>query len=513
MKAVIEGISSDEVKISVDGRLRKLYGVSPYSVKEGLEIEYEIVTNEGSSYPRYVGPAYSEDKCITVSQLDKKIDELLRNNSGLRKVWVKGELSDDPAFKDYCFFTLKEVTHEYGKDHTWIISCIVDKKCVARVVDFRLKQGQKLAVYGDIKGFGGRSLYQLDVLKIVDIGEGEARLEYEQRKERLRSEGYFDQADHDKVPDHAERIGILTAESGDAIKDILKVQRELNPYVQMVLYNVNVQGANAVKSNVEGIRRLDNENLDVIIIGRGGGSNEDLSVYDNEDLVKAVYYAHTPIVSAVGHERHEPLIDLAADARYSNPSDAAHHVIFDVNGLINDIEEKYRRISEKTAGIVRDRTYKLRLAQAALEKNSPKMWIDRRLGRLETLKVMLDKNGPETKIRERRSRLGILTAVMEKNSPERRLEERRNRLAQECRNMSNLMNNIFTAKKAKCALLIKELEGLSPYAKLVGGFGYISVDNRPVTGIEGISVGDTVSVMIHDGEITAKVVELVKKGS
>ncbi|MBP5152487.1 MAG: exodeoxyribonuclease VII large subunit, partial [Lachnospiraceae bacterium] len=246
---------------------------------------------------------------------------------------------------------------------------------------------------------------------------------------------------------------------GQAIKDIEKVVRARNPYVERILYHVNVQGENAVRTIIKGIKALDVLGLDTIILGRGGGSDEELSAYNDEELVRTVFNARTPMISAVGHEGNWSLTDYVADLRVPTPTQAANEAFPDVMSVLERIEMLRRGIA-----------------------TNMRFGLQKRFERLNTQKAKLDAHDPVKKLKERKDRLAALSD-----------------------GLSNRMKLVFNGKKNRFEVLAVRLHGLSPTAKLVKGFGYITTGDKPVTTVKDVAPGDELTVRIHDGLIMTEV--------
>lgn len=476
----------EEIRHEADGKTtviistvtgpKKLYGLPNTDVAPGSVVEYETRTSQSgfpyAKFNRYISivPVFDvqekeadndtsseADEYMTVSELNRMIKTNVQNTPGFQNFWVKGEVTNYSGHTKHYYFCIK--------DENALISCILWEDMAESALDFTLEKGQQVAIRGSLEYSDKMGKCSVVVSKMINIGEGDAKLKYEQLKEKLQNEGIFDVEHHKEIPRHAQRVGIVTSKDGQAIRDICKVAKERNPFVQLVLFHVNVQGVRAVSTTVEGIKRLDEEGVDVIIVGRGGGSDEELLVYDDETLIRAVYAAKTPIVSAVGHAGHKPLVDYAADEKFATPTDAAQHVISDVMSEIKRVDELLRQMSQKAS----------------------------------------------FSVSQRQMRLAKLKAELEKNSPAARLQEKKNRLDAARQRMRSRMDQIFAEKSRRCEVLIANLNGLSPTAKLVRGFGYISMKDKPLTSIAEVSEGDELSIRIHDGEISTRVVSVEKK--
>lgn len=428
-------------------------GLRKWYISDGESME---ATDRAIESPEQSGQGVNDYK--TVSEVNEMIETRFNSIASFQTILVKGEVTNYSGTNggNYYFAI---------KDDKCLLQCFMWAGEARTGLDFQLEKGQQVAICGSLEYYKATGKSQLHARKILNIGEGEANLAFIQLKERLKAEGLFDPEHKKAIPKHPKKVGIITSKDGQAIKDICKVSRRRNPYVQLVLYHVNVQGKNAVSTVVDGIRVLDDKGLDTIIIGRGGGSDEELKAYNEEAIARAVYNARTPIISAVGHEGHFTLIDYTADERAATPSEAAEKAVPDI---MADIK------------------------------------------RLELIKKDMTVN-IESRLEQRRLLLKTKIAILEKYSPERRLIERKDRLLVLSNQMKQNMQNVFADKKHRYEVLIAKLNGLSPTAKLVKGFGYISAGEKPVTSVDEVMPGDKLHITIHDGEIDAQILSLKKK--
>ena len=350
---------------------------------------------------------------------------------------------------------------------------------------------------------------QLIVSRIENIGAGQANLALLRLEAKLKAEGLFDVVYKKIIPKHPKAVGIITSRFGQAIKDICKVANKRNPYVQLILFHVNVQGVNAVPTIIKGIKELDGMGLDTIIVGRGGGTDEELQVYNDESIVRAVFAAVTPIISAVGHQGHLTLIDSVADLRVATPSEAAEEAIPDLMKDVEKLNIIFKGINDSIRSRINERILKVNALKAKLEQNSPTHKYKEQSEKLSNL-IRIMRMNIQSAYDYRKDRPKILLDSIH-HSMIRAYEARKDKpkfLA------DSLRTNILKAYESRVhsfEVLVAELEGLSPLAKLINGFGYITRDDEPVTYIAKVSPGDTVNIRIHDGEIEA-LVKNIKTG-
>ena len=456
--------------------------------------------NEDASAKNYdEGPDSDKDPYagyMTVSEANKMIMEYVDGNVAFRRVLVKGEVTNyDGRNGKHYYFSIK--------DKEALLPCILWEGTASYALKFKLEKGQQVAIVGKLEYYEPNGRLQLIVSEIVNIGEGLANLALLELKKKLEAEGLFDAARKKAIPKHPEQVGIITSKDGQAIKDICKVAKKRNPYVRLVLYHVNVQGVNAVPTILKGIKELDKLGLDSIIIGRGGGSGEELNVYNDEKIARAVAAAVTPIVSAVGHEGHWTMIDYVADKRVATPSEAAEETVPDVMADISRIQLLAKAISDKMAAILKNRKLLLESRFARIEKNSPSNKLKEKNERLNHLSEMLELS-IRNNCHKTKSRVQLLSDSIDGNI--RLIYQRyKDKPLEYLERIRNNVNQAFDIKNHRFELLLATLNGLSPTAKLVGGFGYVSKDGKPVTSVKLVEPGDDVVIRLSDGEIEANV--------
>ena len=398
-------------------------------------------------------------KEYTVSRLNNYIKNLISSDYILRNVTVIGEISDCKYHSmGHIYFTIK--------DEESSVPCVMFKGKRERGLRFKMETGQQIRVSGSIEVYERDGRYQLYANNIVLAADEKGKLfeEYEKLKNKLYEEGLFDFEVKKPIPEHPKKVGIVTASTGAAIQDIINVSRRRNPYVQLYLYPAKVQGEGAAASIVKGIEKLDTMGLDTIIIGRGGGSIEDLWAFNEEILARAIYAAKTPIISGTGHEIDNTIADYVADLRAPTPSAAAELAI-------DNVMETLTRVRRGRAEL--DNTFRLKYRET--------------VHRLENLKNGLDKLSPEKLLNDNQMRLSMISD-----------------------RLTRAMQDKFTSVKNRFMIDLERLNGLSPTAKLINGFGYISEGDKPVTGVDDVKQGDDITVTVHDGRIEAKVIETVK---
>lgn len=376
----------------------------------------------------------------------------------LRSVYVRGEVSNVTYHSTgHVYFTMK--------DKDGVLNCVMYSGKKREGLKFTLKEGQQIICEGSLSTYAARSQYNLLANKVVLDGEGLLFEKFEQLKKELEERGMFASEYKQEIPKYAQKIGIVTAPTGAAIQDIINITKRRNPYVQLYLYPAIVQGDGAKASIVNAIRALDRFGVDVMIVGRGGGSIEDLWAFNEEAVAEAIFQCKTPIVSAVGHETDTTIADYVADRRAPTPSAAAEITVFSYDEFENKLFD----------------------VKASLEQ--------RMYSRLSNEKLKLD-----------RAKL-----IVDKLNPSFDLNDKRLRLIRDEERLSEVMNNVLNSKKHTYELLIEQMRGLSPLEKLSKGYAFAEAGDKPLKSVEEIKVGDDISLYLKDGNVKAKVSEVVKK--
>ena len=347
-----------------------------------------------------------------------------------------------------------------------------------------MKEGDGVVVSGQIRAYEKQGKYQLYAEQIIRDGVGLLNERFELLKKKLEEMGMFSEEYKQKIPRYIRRLGVVTAPTGAAVRDIIQIAHRRNPYVEILLYPVLVQGEGAPQSIVSGIRAMDRAGVDVMIVGRGGGSLEDLWAFNEEIVAEAVFECQTPVISAVGHEVDTVITDYVADLRAPTPSAAAELAVFDYNrfvadlgsfraGLLQSMVGAIARYREKVAGCRRD----LELRSPAMRLQTQKMAADQLLGRLNQ------------KMRER-------------------LEADRRRLAIGDR-LTYSMETMLRERQHELQLLAGEMEKNSPLARLVGGYGFVTgSDGRNVTSVRQLRKGEEITLRVRDGAARAEIREI-----
>ncbi len=420
------------------------------------------------------------DKVFSVSQVSFYVKDLFERDMVLQRILVKGEVGSVKYHSSgHVYFSLK--------DENAVINCVMWRSTVTSGLKFRLTEGQKIVVTGSLDTYEKNSSYQLYARKIELDGTGKLFAEFERLKKKLEAEGLFDKAKKKPVPEFPKTVGIVTAETGAAIHDIMQIAGRRDPYVQLVLYPAKVQGEGAAESIVKGIERLDKYGVDTIIVGRGGGSMEDLWCFNDERVARAIFACNTPVISAVGHEVDFTISDFVADLRAATPSEAAEYAVPDLEGVLAELDATANFLRVHMNG-------KLRLTLDALKKYELELIKDSPAHRLDVLKERLDENVEKLNVRISR-RLGDYDRHCE-NSEKKLISD---------------MRLIFEKKNRQFLVLTEKLNGLSPLARLTNGYSYVSdEEGKNIKSLKDIETGQNIRVTLADGAFKAEVKEIEK---
>ena len=412
----------------------------------------------------------------TVSQVTAYIRNMFTQDFALNRISIRGEVSNCKYHTSgHIYFTLKD-----GGAQIAAVMFAGQRKGL----DFELREGQEVTVSGTVDVYERDGRYQLYAKEITREGKGDLFRQLEKLRNELEEMGMFDSCYKQPIPKYARKVGIVTAGTGAAIRDIMNISARRNPYVQLILYPALVQGEQAKYSIAKGIETLDRMGLDVLIVGRGGGSIEDLWAFNEEMVARAIFNCTTPVISAVGHETDVTIADYVADLRAPTPSAAAELAVFDYGQFVEQVN-LYRQVLERS-----------------MERRMEKLHF-----RLDQCGMRLKLLSPQRQLNDRRQRL----ADME-NRLERMLEEElgasRRRLEDRKRRLEAQMAAGLTEGKHRLALLSGRLDGLSPLKKLGGGYGFVTdARGRAFTSIAQAEPGDIIRISVKDGRADARVVE------
>lgn len=394
----------------------------------------------------------------TVKQVNSYIKNMFTQDFMLNRIYVKGEVSNCKYHTSgHIYFSLK--------DESGTIACVMFAGQRGGL-SFHMREGQQIIVLGSVNVYERTGSYQLYAQEIRLDGEGTLYEKYQMLKQELEEMGMFAPEYKKAIPKYAKRIGVVTAPTGAAVRDIMNISARRNPYVQLLLYPAQVQGEGAKESIVRGIRMLETKNVDVIIVGRGGGSIEDLWAFNDECVARAIFDCQVPVISAVGHETDVTIADYVADLRAPTPSAAAELAVWDYRQLQGYLDECRLRMNRSMTGTIR--INRLRLKE-----------LDVRLSYLH---------------------------------PRHKLQDQQQRLIELEEELRTLMRDRVKEARHRLAIQIEKVNGLSPVRKLNQGFAYVEeADGGVVKSIRQVEKGDELTVYVTDGLIRTSVKAVQKK--
>ena len=398
------------------------------------------------------------DNVYTVSQINKYIKNMFVQDYLLKKLSVRGEVSNCKYHTSgHIFFTLKD---PHG-----------NLKCVMfagnRVgLAFRMTDGMQVVVTGSVDVYAQDGIYQLYASKIEQEGSGELFERFIRLKEDLEERGMFAEEYKQEIPRNPKKVGIVTASTGAAVRDIINVATRRNPYIQLILYPAIVQGADAPASIVNGIKALEKYGVDVMIVGRGGGSIEDLWGFNEEIVAQAIFDCSVPIISAVGHETDFTIADFVSDLRAPTPSAAAELAVSQLSDVDNEIDARKEALYDAMSCVIRRDRERLRVS---------------------------------------RTKLGYL-------SPAYKIKESGERLARAQERLTENMLSLIKDRRSRLGLLSSKLEGGSPLKKIAGGFAYVENEKgKRIKSVDQIKEGDEIALTFTDGKAKAKITDKTKE--
>ena len=389
---------------------------------------------------------------LTVSQLNRYIAFRIKEDKQLKGILISGEISNftNHTKSGHLYFTLK--------DSTSSVKAVMFASAASQL-RFVPASGMRVIISANVQVYERDGVYQLYVNDMQPDGIGSLYIAFEQLKERLSAEGLFDESLKKPLPKFPAKIGIVTSTEAAALQDMLNIISRRYPIAEIVIYPCLVQGANAPESICSALKRADSGENDIIIVGRGGGSLEDLMAFNSESVARAIFKCETPIISAVGHETDTTIADYAADLRAPTPSAAAELAVPELSSLINFLNASQKVLEKKLI----DKTVFLRLQLENREKS-------------------------------------LIAA-----EPKNRIENSQKLLDERKRRLQELLKIKTELKSAELKAKISALDNLSPTKIMMRGYSLVYKDEKLIHSVSELKTGDNISVKLHDGEIEAAV--------
>lgn len=392
----------------------------------------------------------------TVSEVNQIVKNMFSKEYALRTIFVKGEITNCKYHSTgHIYFSVKDSFSQ--------LSCVMFRSDALRGLDFRLEDGKEVIIGGTVDAYEASGRYQLYAKKIVLAGDGALEEKFRMLQQKLEKLGYFDEDRKLPLPRFVKRVGIVTAKSGAAIHDIIDTANRINPYVKLVLKPAKVQGDGAAQSIAKAIKYLDEkDDCEVIIVGRGGGSREDLWAFNEEEVAKAIYECRKPIVSAVGHEVDVSISDYVADVKAATPTAAAQLVIYDPFALQKDLSDK-----------------------------------------LLYMKSMLD-----NRISLYRGKMSFYERQLRAYSPDNILNKNRQRVLDLEDALERIMDAKLKEAKYKLGICAGKLDAVNSLKNLESGYSYVRTsEGKMVNSVNKVAIDDEIELCFVDGTVKARVFE------
>ncbi|WP_413285074.1 exodeoxyribonuclease VII large subunit [Vibrio sp. MA40-2] len=441
-------------------------------------------------------PLQTNQNIFTVSRLNAEVRLLLENEMGI--VWLVGEISNFSApVSGHWYLTLKDSRAQ--------VKCAMFRGNNRRVI-FKPCNGNQVLVKARLSLYEPRGDYQLIIESMQPEGDGRLQQEFEKLKMQLAAEGLFAQSLKKPLPENPKTVGIITSKTGAALYDILDVLKRRDPNLPVVVYPTTVQGESSAFEIAQAIGRANSrEECDVLIVGRGGGSLEDLWCFNHEVLARTIAASHIPIISAVGHEVDVTIADFVADVRAPTPSAAAELVSRDQSHKQQAILSRTNRLIHTMETALSKRQYRLQQLTHGLEKQHPNYHLQLQSQRLDDLESRLIKI-TQQQVSAKRYKVDNLNYRLQLNSPDIQLSKQRHSLAQAEQKLIDAINKKMMISKHSLALYAEKLDTVSPLATLKRGYS-ISKDasGKIINHTSAIKKGDQMITQVVDGTITSTV--------
>ena len=439
------------------------------------------------------------DKYLSVTAITKYIKYKFDQDPHLLNVFIKGEISNFKRHSSgHLYFALK--------DDKGVLSAMMFKSS-ANQLSFNPKEGDQVLVEGRIGVYESRGAYQIYVQSMQLDGVGLLYEKFEALKKELAEKGYFDQEHKLSIPKYPKKIAVLTASTGAAIRDICSTLDKRYPLAEQVLMSTLVQGKGAKDNIINNIKEADSMGVDVIIVGRGGGSIEDLWSFNEREVVEAIYHCKTPVISAVGHETDTTLSDFVSDVRAATPTQAAVIATPDINALYQLISNARQYLTKHITQTIQQDKHKLKQLSSYYKLKTPSLLYDQETQKLDELQKQLSRNLEQTVTRNNH-KLDILqnklriTTIYNKTFQFRQDFNRLNML------QTQLVNRIISQKRQALTSKLAQLDALSPTQIMLRGYSIIEKDDKIITSKNDLKIDDDITINLKDGKINANVKEI-----
>ncbi len=419
----------------------------------------------------------SVNKYLSVTDINQYIKSVLDDDLFLRNILVKGEISNfKPHSSGHFYFTLKDEKSQIS---------VVMFRTMAQKVKFIPKNGMQVLISGHISLYEPSGNYQIYASELNEVGLGDLFLAFEELKEKLKNKGYFDEKIKKPIPKFPKKIGIITSPTGAAVKDMTNIIKRRYPIAEVVLFPALVQGVEAKDSLVENLKKADNSDVDVIIIGRGGGSIEDLWAFNEEIVADAIYNTNKPVISAVGHETDFTISDFVADLRAETPSGAAEKVVPDIKDLIFTLSQYDKRIYQLFGEKLRVCMLKLKQCDNTYIMTNIDKLFESKYFNLQTIENKLNSLSPKNQIVSQSRELLNLDEHLKKE-----------------------YKRLVLEKENSLVKSIEKLTLLNPLNIMSKGYSIVYKDEKIISNASMVKEKDELTIKLSKGLISATVTKV-----
>lgn len=444
----------------------------------------------------------AEARTYTVSEMNRLIKNLVEGSGVVTNVQVRGEISNFKRYPSgHCYFSLK--------DKNGVLKCVMFRRQAVHLIKYP-NNGDTVVAVGSIGVYERDGVYQLYADLLIAEGAGDLMQAYEKLKNKLAAEGLFAEERKKPLPVHPRTVGIITSPAGAAVRDVISVSRRRDPGIRLLLYPVQVQGKAAAAEIAQAIRFMNRHCLaDVLIVGRGGGSMEDLWAFNEEAVVRAIAASEIPLISSVGHETDFTLADFAADRRAATPSQAAELAVADTGQYRRQAERNRQRLESALTRILREKAAAYQRLAASRVLRDPLRITDRAEERLDRALMKLRQSLPQ---RVQNRELRLQQAMKALQHPERGLLEPERRLQAVRKILSRQPEKLIGRAEQKMALLTARLDAVSPLKVLGRGYS-VTLDERGqlLKSVDSVHWGEEIHTRLQDGEIYSVVQQVERR--
>lgn len=440
-----------------------------------------------------------EQRYYTVTQYNQAIKNFLDSKVECQSVHIQGEISNFKGHsRGHLYFTLK--------DEDSRISAVMFKTAADRL-DFTPKDGDEVQIDGRIAVFVANGGYQVYAEKMRLAGNGDLLRKFEELKKKLENEGLFDESHKKPLPRFPKKIGIITAPTGAAIRDILSTIKRRYPLCETILFPSLVQGELAKDDIVRNIEKAQNYDLDLIICGRGGGSIEDLWAFNEEIVARAIYNSNIPIISGVGHEPDRTIADYVADLRAPTPTGAAEMAVPNLSDLLHLIEQYKIRCNENVKGIINYYKKRLDIMKNTYVLRNPLALYEVKEQKLDTL-IDRANNNIITTLNDYRVRLNNIKSNYVLKNPLATYEVKKEKVNNYMSILNKIINNTIESNNHKYTIMVNKLELLNPLNILNKGYSLVTINGNVLKSVKDVKINDNINIKLHEGSIEATVKEI-----